>query len=212
MPRSKEQNEQIRREKSARILEVAIQMFATKGYAETTIANVAKEAGVSFGSVFSYFSSKEELFRAAVLEPLQEMRLLIPHEQLEAPFSMSLLRETVTEHVHFFVRQDVYLRLIQYILVQPDRFPELFAELDQFAHAFRGAVCTLIERGQESGLLEDCTPIWVSISYLSFLIGIRVTQTDPQEHTKLWNAMIEQAILLFRPRGATPDDIPRPAP
>ena len=211
MPRTKEQNEQIRREKAARILEVAMRMFATKGYAETTIANVAKEAGVSFGSVFSYFPSKEELFRAAVLEPLQEMRLLILHEQLEAPFTLDLLRGIVAEHVRFFVRQDVYLRLIQYILVQPDRFPELFTELDQFAHAFRGSVCTLIERGQESGLLEACTPIWISISYLSFLIGIRVTQTDPRDHAKLWDAMIEQAILLFRPRGATPDDVSRPA-
>ena len=200
MPRTKEQNEQIRREKAARILEVAIRMFATKGYAETTIANVAKEAGVSFGSVFSYFPSKEELFRAAVLEPLDELRRLTPQAELEAPFTMELLREMVGEHVRSFVRNEIYLRLIQHILVQPERFPELFAELDEFAHAFRGAIVTLTERGQQSGELEACEAIWIAISYLAFLVGIRVTMTDPQGHTKLWNAMTEQAVMLFRPK------------
>ena len=44
-----------------RILESAEVLFASKGYKNTTIANIAKAAGVSVGNVHRYYISKEEI-------------------------------------------------------------------------------------------------------------------------------------------------------
>lgn len=49
------------------ILEAAMRVFETRGYAQTTMDAVAGEAGVSKGSIYNYFSSKQVLF-ASVLE------------------------------------------------------------------------------------------------------------------------------------------------
>ena len=59
------------RRKEARpgeLLDAALDLFVEKGFAATRAEEVAKRAGVSKGTLFLYFSSKEELFKAVVRE------------------------------------------------------------------------------------------------------------------------------------------------
>ncbi|QIL80277.1 TetR/AcrR family transcriptional regulator [Diaphorobacter sp. HDW4A] len=59
------------RRKEARpgeLLEAALDLFVEKGYAATKVDEVAARAGVSKGTLFLYFPSKEELFKAVVRE------------------------------------------------------------------------------------------------------------------------------------------------
>ena len=48
------------------MLEAALDLFVEKGFAATRVEEVARRAGVSKGTLFLYFSSKEELFKAVV--------------------------------------------------------------------------------------------------------------------------------------------------
>jgi TetR/AcrR family transcriptional regulator len=59
------------RRKEARpgeLLDAALDLFVEKGFAATRAEEVAARAGVSKGTLFLYFPSKEELFKAAVRE------------------------------------------------------------------------------------------------------------------------------------------------
>jgi TetR/AcrR family transcriptional regulator len=59
------------RRKDARpreLLEAALELFVQKGFAATKAEEVAKLAGVSKGTLFLYFASKDELFKAVVRE------------------------------------------------------------------------------------------------------------------------------------------------
>jgi len=59
------------RRKDARpreLLDAALVLFVKQGFAATKAEDVAKHAGVSKGTLFLYFSSKEELFKAVVRE------------------------------------------------------------------------------------------------------------------------------------------------
>src|SRR5437667_12033922 len=51
-----------------RILAAAQRRFAAFGYRRTGIAEIAREAGVAAGTIYRYFESKEEVFRAVVGE------------------------------------------------------------------------------------------------------------------------------------------------
>src|SRR3954471_12658340 len=59
------------RRKEARpgeLLDAALDLFVEKGFAATRAEEVAARAGVSKGTLFLYFPSKEELFKAVVRE------------------------------------------------------------------------------------------------------------------------------------------------
>lgn len=54
--------------KRARILDAATREFAAKGFRGTNINTIAAEAGISVGSVYKYFASKEDLFLTVIDE------------------------------------------------------------------------------------------------------------------------------------------------
>lgn len=61
------------RRKEARpgeLLEAALDLFVEKGFAATRVEEVAARAGVSKGTLFLYFPSKDELFKAVVRESI----------------------------------------------------------------------------------------------------------------------------------------------
>jgi len=53
-------------ERRHKVLEVAIDEFATKGYASTSINDISRMAHISIGAMYSYFASKEDLFLSIV--------------------------------------------------------------------------------------------------------------------------------------------------
>ena len=48
------------------IIDAALKVFSTKGYASTRMADIAREADMSYGLVYHYFENKEKLFDAIV--------------------------------------------------------------------------------------------------------------------------------------------------
>ncbi len=66
-----EQTPKRERRKEARpgeLLEAALDLFVEKGFSATRAEEVAARAGVSKGTLFLYFQSKEDLFKAVVRE------------------------------------------------------------------------------------------------------------------------------------------------
>lgn len=54
----------------AEIVSAALQVFVERGYAATRLEEVARRAGVTKGTVYLYFDSKEALFKAVVRETI----------------------------------------------------------------------------------------------------------------------------------------------
>lgn len=52
-----------------KVLQTALTLFANSGFHATTTAKIAKEAGVSEGTIYKYFKSKDDLL-ASLLEPI----------------------------------------------------------------------------------------------------------------------------------------------
>ena len=50
----------------ARILEAASKRFQSFGYRRTGVAEIARDAGISAGTIYRYFPSKEDIFRAVM--------------------------------------------------------------------------------------------------------------------------------------------------
>jgi AcrR family transcriptional regulator len=59
----------------ARIVAAAIEAFQTRSYSEVTVSDIAEAAHLAKGSVYRYFSSKEELLTAAVETLLADTEL-----------------------------------------------------------------------------------------------------------------------------------------
>ncbi|EKB50297.1 TetR/AcrR family transcriptional regulator [Cecembia lonarensis] len=63
-----------REKKTKLILDVAIKLFTEKGYAATTMEDVAKTAGISKGLSYFYFKNKEDLYMAVTKKAFDELK------------------------------------------------------------------------------------------------------------------------------------------
>jgi AcrR family transcriptional regulator len=65
-PRTAAQNEVIRKESRHKIMEAAFKLFVKNGFEATSIAMIAREAGVAKGLLYNYFTSKQDLLEQLV--------------------------------------------------------------------------------------------------------------------------------------------------
>ena len=57
-----------KKQKSKEIAHAALKLFSLKGYAATSVGQIAKAASIGKGTVYQYFQSKEDIFIAAIME------------------------------------------------------------------------------------------------------------------------------------------------
>ena len=77
----KERKEREKLQRSQDILEAARRVFESKGFLNTTLQDVAKEAEISVGLIYRYFQSKEDMFASLALKGA---------EQFDADLELSL--------------------------------------------------------------------------------------------------------------------------
>jgi len=72
-PRTPQQFEEIRESRRLQIMQAALELFATEGYAHCSIARLASHAGISKGLMYNYFESKRALLDAIIEHGLNEL-------------------------------------------------------------------------------------------------------------------------------------------
>lgn len=73
--------------KQEKIVEVAIRLFAEKGFANTSTAEIAKAADVSEGTIFKHYGTKDQLLLSVVLPFIKEFFPMMAREVMEEIFS-----------------------------------------------------------------------------------------------------------------------------
>jgi AcrR family transcriptional regulator len=68
----KERKEREKLQRSQDILEAARRVFESKGFLNTTLQDVAKEAEISVGLIYRYFQSKEDMFASLALKGAEQ--------------------------------------------------------------------------------------------------------------------------------------------
>ena len=199
MPRTKAQNELIRAARRRQIVQAATPLFAHHGFSQTSISEVAEAAGLSHGSVFLYFASKEELFRAAVLEPLDEFELLFEPQRYPGGTPLERIRRMVAEQLAAVGRRESYMLLVQYIIHQRGRFEDLAAEIFAFSDRICAAMAPLIREAQQAGELAPGDPDHIFWAYFAYMNGVALTIMECDPQSDFWHALVESAVRLFGP-------------
>ena len=120
-------NSEIKNMKRTLILEKAAEMFETYGFREMKVSSLAKEVGVSVGTIYTYFDSKEGLYSAWVLTEVEgAYKLFSELMAQELPFE-EMLRQSIA--IKFAVFAQKKKSLETGVLNNP-----FFFESQQIAH------------------------------------------------------------------------------
>jgi AcrR family transcriptional regulator len=106
-------------ERRAQLLEVGTDLFSTHAFEELSMAQIAREAGISKALLYHYFPSKEEFFKAALAEGAAELvQLTAPDESLPP---LDQIRTSTKAFVSWIgERGPAYMKLLQSVGAVPE--------------------------------------------------------------------------------------------
>lgn len=133
------------------ILKAAFAVFAEAGYERTTIADVAKRAGVSPALVVHYFGTKAELFAAVIQDRFgsfvaAEESMLASHRGSYRELLHRLLRR-FWEHLW----EPGSIELAVTVKAERAEFPECVRTVSQVAARWRRLIEGVLEAGRQQG-------------------------------------------------------------
>lgn len=178
MPRVTAAHEQEVRD---RIVAAAVRVFSDKGYHSSTIADVCRQSGLSVGAIYTYFSSKEALFRqscdliaARGLDELAERLVGATTTAERMTVAIRLYIETIDE----YAGAPGQISLVQ-AWAEADREPGVREMLSARRERLVGAGQFLIRQGIASGEL----PAWLDVDavtrgFLGLLDGLLLQRIE----------------------------------
>jgi AcrR family transcriptional regulator len=190
------------------ILEAAFEEFSRNGYAATTLDQVAERAGVTKGTIYVYFESKEHLFISMVRELTKAtLDTVIEMFERHEGSTADLLRAQfsfIYEHIVGDRRRREVLRML---IAEASRFPALADRYHEEIHRpcldlLQRAIQRGIDRGEirRSAIIE-CPQVIIAPIALVDLWMIMYDTRQPLDLQAYFNAHLELVLngLLAKP-------------
>ncbi len=166
MPARDEQKEQRRQ----LIIVKALELFATKGYSDTKIGDIAKAVNMSVGLMFHYFESKEQLY-----EELVRMGVGGTNYPMEMDFSNPIDYFTGFLKVMFdYAKEQPWVFYMFVLMAQARRssgIPQHIRELAMSVNQIEQSA-EIIAAGQQYGYFRQGNPYALSFAFWSSVQGV----------------------------------------
>lgn len=94
--------------KKARIIEAAVDIFAQKGFHETTMKEIARAAGVGKGTLYIHFKNKDDLFSKVLDSGIEELAWFVKNriQDLESP--PEKLKKAIKAQLQYFKENEQF--------------------------------------------------------------------------------------------------------
>ena len=155
---------QAAQDKRRQILDAAVRVFARQGFHACRVSDIADEAGVAYGLVYHYFSSKDEVLDTLFLERWNVLLEVIR----EADATDGPAREKLDRIAGFIV--DSYRHdpdLMKVIIVEVTRAANSFGRthLAKIREAY-ALIAAIVAKAQERGEFRaDITPQFAALGF-----------------------------------------------
>ena len=134
------------------ILEAAIKVFARQGFHQSTVAQIAKEAGVADGTIYLYFKNKDDILVQFFDYKTKQVFDSFRTEVARADSSLEKLQYLIRRHLEEF-QQNPEMAVVYHVEThQNSRLAE--AQIREMSQMYRDLISEIVEQGQQEGTIR----------------------------------------------------------
>lgn len=201
-----------KRRKEARpgeLTAAALALFVEKGFAATRLEDVARRAGVSKGTLYLYFDSKESLFKAVIREGI--FPVLAENEAIAAQHAGSSfdLLARFLDNWWAKIGQTAFAGIPKLIVAESSNFPELAQfYYENVILRGRALVGGALARGMASGEFRRLNvetaidvviaPILMLLIWRFSLASCQGAESDPQLYLRVHMDLLREGLCASR--------------
>jgi len=184
--------------RAATIRAAGLRLFAHRGIAQTTMHEVAAEAGLSAGAIYRYFPSKDALVQAVFDQIHEENRALFAETAEEAGDPLAALMQAgriIIERLGSQATRERVIIELEAILADARRSPRLVASTRRAHQAYAPLTEQALQEAQLGGALDPAVdPRGLAGLVLAVMVGVHVLGLeleDPAEMTPTLGLMTQ---------------------
>jgi AcrR family transcriptional regulator len=144
------------RRRRVHIIEAAVVLFATKGFAATSTADICRAAGVSTGNLFHYFPSKQAIFHGIWELDRDEWDQTYATAQAEPDPWAALM--AIVDKLAADAAEPIMAGLLVEVIAQAHRDEEFAAGLAESDRRQLDGIAAIIARLRTAGLVDPGLP------------------------------------------------------
>lgn len=170
----KEQNEKMKEEKRQLILLTALKVFTRKGYAASKMTDIAEEAKISYGLMYYYFKSKDEIYAELIGHAVSSSRALIDEiDQRAIPPLQKIhaIASTVLSGIGHKSSSAYYFMLCVAALMSDANPGPVSQEMKKIMEPLN-ILSRIISEGQKSGEIKAGDPGDLAVAAFSMILGL----------------------------------------
>jgi AcrR family transcriptional regulator len=191
-------------QKREEILGSARALFLREGYADAGMEVVARAAGVSTATLYAYFPSKADLFKAIVLETVSGVAAPVREAVRTKGDARTRLNVLTTAYALFLSRPDTRA-MFRMVMAERRRFPDVAEYFLQSARdELGGAMLSVLNDLCKTGELKIDKPSWAAgqlmgmLDHVTLVLGLSAgDEVLPRRPLK---AIAEDAVETFLAR------------
>src|SRR5262249_10615601 len=165
--------ERQRQEREQLILQAADELLLEKGYHDTSIEDIAVRVGISKGTVYLHFASKDDLVFALLERGMRELQATLDAIFLSPGTPREKLRAVIEQfYAHLMSQQR--LQLVEALFRSPELHTRLMERREMFNRAWtepRKCIIALLEEGKAAGEFDPDIPTPVMLSLFWSMIS-----------------------------------------
>lgn len=173
MTTAQERKQQERTARRRRIQRAARTVFAEKGYAKTSIEQIAREASLSVGAIYLYFRSKEDLYVSLLEETLDlfdtELRQIRGRSEVAAPERLRQAWSFLTQWAATDVEASRVLRLIAQPNIRAQLSDEVVESVGKGLTQMREHLSGIVQEGAQANVYHRAPQQVVDIFWCLFI-------------------------------------------
>jgi len=146
----KESSKQLKQKK---IIEAASILFSRKSYHEVMMEEVAKLASIAKGTVYNYFSSKEELYFSIMKGRMEKLHFSLKENISANQSSIDSLRSFITHLYMFMMKHQNFFLMYRKDSLSAEH--TLCSELIILEKDLKGILRKIIKSGKTEGIFRD---------------------------------------------------------
>jgi len=164
-------------QRRAELASTAVEVFARQGFEETAMLDIAEAAGVAKGSLYRYFTSKDDLLSYITRDFVDAFDRSTRETISQAGNPEEKLRLFIGEFFVFITDFESLLRVYAEIWMYnlKGKYRDMKELFDDYLDQYRHTIADIIEEGRQVGVFrDDVDPRHTAISLMAFLDGIGI--------------------------------------
>jgi TetR/AcrR family fatty acid metabolism transcriptional regulator len=151
-------------DKPQQIIDAAIRVFARKGYFNSRVSDIAREAGIAAGTIYLYFETKEQILVTLFREKMAEFVSALWPAIAEEKDAVAKLKRLVYLHFEILERNPELAEVVQVELRQGQKF--FRGPATQEIATYFALIESVLEEGVAAGRFRRDLPVKIATKVL----------------------------------------------